>query len=233
MDKQDLRVSTNLKELSNIVKNIIYNKSGFTIWQNIDDEKVIIPGVIESQFISATSLTLGFKISDSRKINTKSKLFMLNLESGVLIKGKVKIIGHTKIKVLVDKKFYLKEKRENFRILLEEKNINAHIQRKMELKDILKSEQVKVKDISDSGCGFFISPNRAVLFQPDSSIILNSLEGVDFEFPIKGTVRHVTPVATDNSALNHQYLLVGVEFEKSYQDIDTIVQKVEVELAEI
>ena len=52
MDKQDLRVSTNLKELSNIVKNIIYNKSGFTIWQNIDDEKVIIPGVIESQFIN-------------------------------------------------------------------------------------------------------------------------------------------------------------------------------------
>lgn len=226
--KKDLRVSENIKELSKIVKTIIHKKTGFTVWQNIDDEKQVIPAVIIEQFLGHVDLTLEFRTNDSTKINKSSKLFMLNPESSVLIKGKVKIVSKTKIKVIVDKKFYLSEKRKNGRIDLSEKEMYAQIQRKIDLKDSHKDEQVRVKDISDGGLGFYITPSRAVLFQPDSKIVLDSLEGVDFEIPVKGTIKHATPVASNDASLSNKFLLVGVQFDDPFDSIDRIVQKVEV-----
>ena len=95
--KKDLRVSENLKELSNIVKTIIHKKTGFTVWQNKNDKKHVIPAVIVEQFFGVNELALEFRTSDSSKIGSRSKLFMLNPESSVLIKGKVKILSKTRI----------------------------------------------------------------------------------------------------------------------------------------
>lgn len=232
MNKQDLRESSNLKELSSIIKGIIHKKSGFTIWQNNDEsDKTVIPGVISSQFLSSTELTLEFRITDSKKVNIKKRIFMLSPDSGILIKGKVKIVTQSKLKVTLERKFYLKEKRDISRINLTEKEMYASIQRKIELRDTTKKENVKMKDLSDGGFGFYITSNRAVLFQPNSDIILESLEDVDFGHPITGKITHVTPVEADNS-LNNKLLLVGVRFVQQYRDIDTIVQQVEVNLVE-
>jgi hypothetical protein len=226
--KKDLRVSENLKELSNIVKTIIHKKTGFTVWQNKDDKKHVIPAVIVEQFFGINELALEFRTSDSSKIGSRSKLFMLNPESSVLIKGKVKILSKTRIKVIVDKKFYLSEKRINGRIDLSEKQMYAQIQRKIDLKDSHKEEQVRVKDISDGGFGFYITPSRAVLFQPDSKIVFDSIEGIEFETPLSGIIKHVTPVASHDASLSNTLLLVGVQFEQSFDCIDTVVQKIEV-----
>ena len=102
------------------------------------------------------------------------------------------------------------------------------LDRKIELKDSFKKETVQVKDLSDKGCGFYITSNRAILFQPNSTIILNSLQEVSFERPIKAIIRHVTPISTSLNDLNNKLMLVGAEFEEIYPQIDTIIQKVEV-----
>lgn len=231
MVKKDLRESTDIKELSKIVKDIIHKKTGFTIWQNNDGEKSVIPGLMVSQFLSSTNLTLEFKINGSTPVSTKLKVFMLSPDSSVLIKGRIKFISKSKMKVIVDKKFYCKEKRDNSRIDLLKKDIYASIHRKIDLKDTTKIENVKMKDLSDCGCGFYITSSRAVLFQPNSNITLDALENVEFNQPIKGRITHVTPVEADNS-LNNKLLLVGVKFDDHYPNIDTIVQQVEVNFLE-
>jgi hypothetical protein len=231
MEKKDLRESTNIKELSKIVKGIIFRKSGFTIWQNQDGEKSVIPGIINTQFLSSTELTLDFKISGTSKVNTKLKIYMLSPDSSLLIRGKIKIVTKNRLKIVVDHKFYLKEKRINPRIDLVKKDMYASIHRKIELKESTKNENVKMKDVSDGGFGFYITSNRAVLFQPNSNITLQSLEDVEFSHPITGRITHVTPVEADNS-LNNRLLLVGVQFDDIYPNIDTIVQQVEVNLLE-
>jgi hypothetical protein len=231
MVKKDLRESTNIKELSKIVKGIIHKKTCFTIWQNNGGEKSVIPGLISSQFLSSTNLTLEFKINGSTPVSSNLKVFILSPESSVLIKGRVKFISKNRMRVLVDRKFYIKEKRDNSRIDLLKKDIYASIYRKIDLKDTTKVENVKMKDLSDGGCGFYITSNRAVLFQPNSNITLEALEDVEFNHPIKGRITHVTPVEADNS-INNTLLLVGVKFDDYYPNIDTIVQQVEVNLVD-
>ena len=121
MNKNNLRESTNLKELSGIVKQIMAKKHGFTLWQNQDKERVIIPGVINSHYMGRNELSLEFKITDSTIIDRKQKVYIFSPEANILIKGKIKIVARTKLKVIVDKKFYLKEKRNKYRIDLKNK----------------------------------------------------------------------------------------------------------------
>lgn len=227
MEKKDLRVSTNIKELSSFVQSVVHKETKFTVWQNINNEKVLIPAIIQSQFLGQKKITIVFKITNAQGVNTNAKIFMASSELKLLFKGKVESLTKSSIKVSVNKKFYIHENRKHPRINLDRRNAHADIFRKIAQKDTLKAEQVRIKDISGSGCGFYITPSRAVMFQPDSKLIFNSIESVDFSQPITGTIRHVTPVEAESS-LSNKLLLVGVEFEVSYKDIDTILQEVEV-----
>ena len=229
INKDDLRVSTNVNELTSIVKQIMHKKSGFTLWQNKEnDERIVFRANVRGCLLTATKLTIDFIVEDSRVINSSQKMFLLSPELSLLMKAKIRIMGKNTIKLLIDSKYYLKEKRKLFRYDLSARKMYIDLDRKIDLKNSLKKETVQVKDLSDKGCGFFITSNRAILFQPDSTIILNSLETVAFERPIKAIIRHVTPVHTTLNDLNNKLLLVGAEFEEVYPQIDTIIQKVEV-----
>lgn len=228
MIKSDLRVSKNINELSKDIKSILGHNEGFTIWQNINGNKEIIPGVVNSQYLSSSELTLEFEIIDSEKINPRTKVFMFNEASSMLLKGRIKLISKSKLKVLIDHKFYLKEKRTLSRIEMEKKNIHGNITRKIELKNASKSEDVRLKNINSYGCGFFISANRAVFFQPGSEVTIQSIEGVDISASVNGIISHVTPVEV--SFDGNKLMLVGVKFSSEIHEIDTIIQEVEINL---
>lgn len=228
MVKNDLRISRSISELSKDIKSILSKNEDFTIWQNVDGEKKVTGGVINSQFLTSSDLTLEFEIKDAEIIKPKSKIFMLCEKSSVLLKGKIKIINKNKLKVLIDHKFYLKEKRLSLRLDMTQKNIEAVIDRKIELKDSFKTEDVRLKNISSHGAGFYITSSRAVFFQAGSEIKIRSLESVEFQGPIKGVITHVTPIESDFD--KNQLMLVGIRFNEEYEDIDTIIQEVELKL---
>lgn len=228
MIKNDLRVSRSISELSKDIKTILGQNEGFTIWQNINGEKQVIPGVINSQFLSSSELTLEFEIADADKIKPKTKVFMFCERASMLLKGKIKVISKSKLKVLVDHKFYLKEKRTTPRMELSDKEVNLLINRKIELKNTVKSEDVKLKNISSCGAGFFITSNRAVFFQPGSEVVLKSIGKVQFTENITGIITHVTPV--DVTFDRNKLMLVGLKFIKEHEDIDKKVQEVELSL---
>ncbi|MBT4791613.1 MAG: PilZ domain-containing protein, partial [Halobacteriovoraceae bacterium] len=214
MEKDNLRISTNLNELSKISQGIIAKKYRLTIWQSVKGEKNLIKGNINSQILSHSKLVYGFKINNSSVVSSKHKIYMFCEEMNVLIKGEVKIISRGRLKVNVDKKFYMKENRKYPRLNLESKDLYATIFRRMDLKESQKEEQVKMKDLSDSGCGFYITPSRAVFFQPDSKLELTAIDSYNFhERKLSGKIMHITPVRAENS-LNNKMLLVGVEFDE-------------------
>lgn len=235
MDKKKLRVSTNFNELSRIMASIIHKKFEFMIWQNQDEDRLVIPGTIYSHSLVNNQLTLDFKVDDPSVINTKSKIFLLNPDLKILLRAKVKLLKSKTLRVTVDQKFYLEEKRIKQRIDLSQKEVKARLCRKIDLKDEKKLEQIHIKNISDGGFGFVISTNRAVLFQRGSTVILESIETVDFETPVQGKIVHVTPITNSNplnnkfDAISNTHVVVGVAFDNPYAEIDTIIQQVEVD----
>ena len=230
MRKNDLRVSRNITELSKDIKAILGNNEGFTIWQNINGEKEVIPGVINSQFLSSSELTLEFEITDSQKIKPKTKIFMFCDACSMLLKGRIKVISKSKMKVIIDHKFYLKEKRTIPRTEFGKNNIHGSIERKIELKNTTKTEDVRLKNISCSGCGFYISANRAIFFQPGSEINIESIEGIYIPEVTKGLITHITPV--DVMFDSNKLMLVGVKFLYSVTNIDIIMQDVMLKLSQ-
>ncbi len=227
MNKKILRTSTNLSELYSSLQGVIYKKPNFTLWQNQSNVKVLVQAELINQFLSQTQLTLEFKFTTSQgQLMSKEELFLMCSELDLLLKGEIRYINNHTLKITLKKKHYAKEKRISPRIDIETKNLHARLYRQLSQKESTKREQVKVKDISDHGCGFYITSSRAVLFQPDSILLFDSLEGVCFDRQIMGRIMHVTPVEGDNS-LSNKMLLVGVKFDEVYTGIDTIVQSVE------
>lgn len=227
MKKEDLRVSTNLTELTSIVGHIMAKKTGFTLWQNKKNNKKVIPGAIQGHDYINGKLTITFATESTRLIDSSQRIFIFSKELQLLFKGRVRIANTRLLKILVDKKFYQKEKREIFRFDLFKKNLKLEIDRKLELKNKFKNESVLAKDLSDNGCGFFVTPNRAILFQVNSTIVLNALDGFKFDRPIKAIVRHISPVEVEHEMVTKKLMLIGVEFEEAYPNIDAIIQKVE------
>lgn len=230
MIKNDLRVSKSINELSKDIKAILGDNEGFTIWQNVNGEKQVIPGVINSQFLTNTELTIEFEIIDGEKIRPKTKVFMFCENCSMLLKGKVKQLSKSKLKVLIDHKFYLKEKRMAARMELSSSEVHAMIDRKIELKNTVKTEDVRLKNISGYGCGFYITSNRAVFFQPGSEIIIKSLGNVPLKQALTGEITHITPV--DVNFDSNKLMLVGIHFQNECQNIEEIVQEVELSLLE-
>lgn len=228
MKTSDLRVSNDTNELSRHLKRSILQSSRFLVWQNLNHEKHFTYGKILSQVNSKDTLTVEFNLEKFEGFHPKMTVFLFCPETKILLKGKISVLKKEKLRVRIISKFYLKEQRLIKRINLLKKDLYASIKRIIEQKGTYKIERVQLKDISDSGFGFFITPNRAIFFQPDSKIVFNSIEHTGVDKPIEGVIKHVTPV-TANYELNNKLLLVGVEFEYSYPNIDQLVQQAQLE----
>lgn len=225
MTKKNLRFSTNINELSKDIKAILGDNAGFTIWQNINGEKILIPGILNSQFLSNTELTVEFEVIDGKKMRTQTKVFMFCESSGILLKGRIRKIAKSKLRVVIDHKFYLREKRLIARVDLSDKGYHIVIDRKVELKNKVKTEDVKLKNVSNFGCGFYVTSNRAVFFQPGSEICVKSLANIPFKYKVNAVITHITP--TDVDFDSNKLMLVGIRFDEEYSGINQLIQKVE------
>jgi hypothetical protein len=222
----NFRLTNNLDELADIVMAIKSQDINFTIWQNIEGTKSIVPGVLRGHIHKNDKLFIDFEISDSSKITGEEKLFMFCPKFNILIKGKVKHFSKTQLQIKIDKKFYLNEQRDMFRMDVEEKSIDLCLKRKIELQDKEKTETVKLKDLSNGGCGFLVTAGRAVQFQRGNSISIEKVGKINLEAPIKGKIAHITPFEAENGSTNKLFL-VGIQFDEIFPNIDHLLQMVE------
>lgn len=229
MEKSDLRESKNSKELVKYISQAIANKNDFLLWQNIEGQKVVSKGQIIKHSLEHNQIKIEVLVEHTQNVQTSLKLFIFNAESKILIKTKIKKISSHKIRLIVVDKFYLAEQRLIKRYNLQQKMYFADIERTIEQQQKQKRERVQLKDISDIGFGFYITSNRAIFFQPNSAISFNSIGGIPLPSPIKGIIKHITPVEAKHD-LNNKLLLVGVKFNEPFCQIDTILQNVELNL---
>jgi hypothetical protein len=229
---KNFRLTNKLDELADIVLAIKNQNIEFTIWQNLDGVKKIVPGVLRNHIHKNDKLFIDFEITDSSSITTDEKLFMFCPKFNILIKGKIKHLSKTQLQIKIDKKFYLNEQRELFRMDVEEKSIDLFIKRRIAQQNKDKNETVKLKDLSNSGCGFLVTSGRAVQFQRGNSISIEKVGKINLDEPIKGEIAHITPVEGD-TGLNNKLFLVGIKFEEIFPNIDHLLQMVEFGMSKI
>lgn len=229
---KNFRLTNDIDELAQIISNIKNNGVEFKVWQNIDGEKFIIPGVLKSYIHKKDKLFIDFDITASDNIIEEEKLFLFCSKFNILVKGKIKHFSKTSLQIKVDKKFYLNEQRDLFRMDVEKKGIDLSIIKKLEHQNKAKALTVKLKDLCNGGCGFLVPSSRAGQFQCGTKISIEKVGSINLEDIINGQVAHITPIKA-NHGVNENLYLIGVRFDEIVPNIDHLLQMVEFGMIEI
>ena len=165
----------------------IKNHMSFNLWQNINGNREIISctildGTKEPPFI------LEVKVRSKKDIQLKKELFLYQDDMLFLFKGRVFDASQRNLSLIIENKYYLKEKRESRRFKF--KNISFYVQfdymeQATKLKKTFRS---KILDISDSGLSFSVPAASGAIFYEGMIISLKSLERISFNQPIIGKI---------------------------------------------
>ncbi len=228
---KNLRLTSSLDELADIVKCIQSEKIKVMIWQTIEGEKKILKGELHNYLHKNEQLYLDFSMSKNSLIIEDEKLYMFCEKKNILIKGKIKLYEKELVQIKVDKKFYLNEQRLLYRMDVTEKNIMMLISRVLEQQERDKQETVQLRNLCNNGCGFLISQSRATNYSIKNRIQIDKFGSIQLKEPIKGEIAHVTRVPIGNGLNENQYL-VGFAFDETVPNIDHFLQMIEFGMTE-
>lgn len=221
------RQTSSKNELNNCLKIIEKEFYELTCWQTKDDDKNVFKAFLKDHQIAKNDFYLELEIQGKSNILDGQLLFIHCEENKTLIKAKIKFKKKNILKLKIDRKFYLEEKRANPRYDILQKNISMHIFRKNPITAKINDDNVVIKDITNQGCGFVISASRATIYKQNMEVTIDQIGSEVLEHEITGRVTHVTPISSIGG-VNENSILVGIFFDLSLRNIDHILQKIEI-----
>lgn len=217
---------TEFDELTKVIKDFQKQDIQFNMWQDIVGEKVVVPSLVKGHIQKKGNLFIDFEVLEVEKIIESESLFLFCERLKILIKGRIISISKPGLQIIIEPKFYMHEKRKSYRMNVSDKNIEVKFKRILAQQDREKEEKAQLNDLSNGGCGFFVTANRIVKFQKDNSIVIQYFGKIKVESPISGKVAHITPIQLDHG-MNKTVFLVGVKFDRAVSNIDHYLQMLE------
>lgn len=221
----NFRLCSDFQDLESHIVKIRSDKFKLILWQNLGKEKKIIQAYVCGHYKNKNEFYIELISNETALIARKKNLFLYCQEMNLLVKGSISQLTRSQIKLQADIKFYLEEKRKNFRIDFINKNIDLKIIR-IDHNKFQKNDQVKLKNLSNQGYAFIISASRAPVYYTKMEIHLLHIGKTNLNTPIIGHISHITPVKAIGGINDHS-ILVGVCFNKQVENIDHLVQQIE------
>jgi hypothetical protein len=190
------RTSTLKKEIIDTLIDIHIESSPVLIWQNAGTNRIITKGRIESIDFASDSIFL------SPFTNEDDKFFeLLKINSIFYLKGNTKsivfkqdrAIKKTKkgvLQIIIPNIVKMFENRTESRMQLIDSKITADIYHGGQFEKSTKSKNVKLRDISLSGMGFFLESNMARFFIVKDKIKIDRIGNFTFPRPIYGEIAY-------------------------------------------
>jgi hypothetical protein len=222
MEKK-FRESSDNEQLSQFLNKKKQEGSDFLIWQNHNPKKITFNAAVVMFQITNERVVIDFNANVNKVIKKGKSIYLFSEKENILLKGQISLLNKGNIKITINSSFYLNENRLRPRFDFSEKSINCGITRRIELKNIDKSETMKLRDISEQGCSFLISSSRATNYQAESSLTINTLGKMELEIPITGVIKHSTPVKLVNSVYSTSFA-VGVKFEHEFHLLPEFIE---------
>jgi hypothetical protein len=221
------RASCDVDQLIIFLKLKEQQASQFLIWQNAGPKKITFNSAVLSFKSSGDQVLIDLNLDESKKITKQKNIYLFSEEENILLKGSISSLWNSNIQILISKSFYLNEYRIKPRIDILSKNLMCQISRRIELKNIEKSESLKLRDISESGCSFVINSSRVSKYQKGSDITIQGFGPLQLGMPLVATINHVSPVKLEGSMYNTSFL-VGVSFLNDFKLLPDLLKIIDV-----
>lgn len=221
--EKKFRESNDNKQLSQFLSKKKQEGSEFLLWQNHNSKKIKFNAALSTFQITNDKLLIDFEVNASKSIKKSKVIYLFSEKENILLKGQISLLNKNSIKITINSSFYLNESRQRPRFDFSERSINCGITRRIELKNLDKSETIKLRDISEQGCSFLISSGRATYYQKESSLTINTLDKMELEIPITGVIMHSTPIKLENSMYSTTFV-VGVKFDHDFYLLSEFIE---------
>lgn len=209
-----LRVTKNRDEIVDIFKDACKERIPVVIWQNINNERLILNATFKNYNIEENTIVLDIKNPQALPLKNRATLYLKGNFKSILFKemltfssGKIAIFNIPKELRLIELR---KFERKQFR-LTDDKFVEFF--RINKLTDKKESFKFHILDLSNRGLAFNAESMEATNFIEKESITITAISDVKLPVPVKGTINYIKGQKQNIKAKQVFHYRLGVVFE--------------------
>ncbi len=185
-----------------------------TIWQKIEGSRKTGICSIE-RVVHNNDILIFLDIEDGFEYDENVELHLFQEQLSLLFKGSFYEHNKSQLVLSLNKKFYLKEKREDERFSFKDILFQVRVDYVDEISGNKRSLNGTLSDISDMGMSFSVPVTNAIVLSEGMTVSLKSIEGITFTSPVLGIIKYHIVIKLKNQT-DVKY---GMEFKKQSKPI--------------
>ena len=166
-------------------------------------------------------LFLKLTFDESITITSNDKVYLICPLNHTLVKLNFQKIDNNSTITFIEDGQKLISRRHRNRINVEDRKLDINI----DCDQLSSNQSAKLKDISESGCGFYITQEKRISFSKGAQILLNKIYDIQLHEPICGEIVHISLIET----LEHSkpIYLIGVRFNKLFVEMKNLIKTID------
>ncbi len=202
---ESFRPAGTLKQFLSDLKSSKDNKKSLMVWQTVKDKKHLLRGTYSSHSKNKEKTIVNIELDKNHSFDQGQPIYLFEEVNGILFKGEYQFYVNQNLKLVIDDKVFLREKRKSNRFAFHYSNVSVAV--KYSNADF----EFSLKDVSDKGYSILVASRIAKSFIADNDIDLMGVHGIKLPREIKGKIVHVTK--SPHKAESNKSI-VGIKFNK-------------------
>lgn len=211
------RLAGSMKQFLKNLKTLKESDHEFTIWQSFNGKKRIFKGKFHSIEKERDQYHINISTDITNTFEPESFVYLYEENTGALCKGLYCYNVAGTLKITLEDRFYLKEKRSTDRFSFHYTKIHISISDK----NGKSFDRIKLKDISETGFCMNIKNSTLRELNHAQGFYLNKIEDIELPEPLLSRIVHIT-TPKKNMPIT-KYIQVGVVFENSSEEIASVI----------
>lgn len=216
--QDEFRLAGNIEEFLNQLESLKGHSKNLLIWQSSKQKKSKLKASFKSVETQTDRMIVSIVLEDIISFIQKDPIFIYDEKLGLLFKGQYEFCVNKNLKLAVDDKVYLKEKRKHTRHAFHYTKVEGHLNYQgINIGNLL------IKDINELGAGVIASKTITDKLKVGLEVALTHIHVVELPRPITAKIVHITPYKKVRG-LGKDAFLLGIKFTKKSKLIDKVVK---------
>ncbi|MAZ49669.1 MAG: hypothetical protein CME65_14000 [Halobacteriovoraceae bacterium] len=182
---ENFRPAGTLSQFLTDLKSSKVNEGSLMVWQTVKGKKKVLKGSYSSHKKEKDKTVVNIHLEKNHSFDKDSPIYLYEEVNGILFKGEYSYYVNQNLKLIIDEKVFLKEKRKSPRFGFHYSDV------KIELEYQKKTYEFKLKDVSDLGYSIELKHKIAEHFKVTQPINLLSVHGVNLPKAIGGSIVYI------------------------------------------
>ena len=212
---ENFRPAGTLSQFISDLKASKKNKNSLMVWQTVKGKKHVLRGTFASLKKDKDITVVNIALEKNHSFDKESPIFLYEESNGILFKGEYSFYVNLNLKLVIDDKVFLREKRKSSRFGFHYSDVTILVKYDNKLMEC------NLKDVSELGYAFQVKHKLASVYKPGETIELAEVHGIKLPKTISGKIVHV---GKSPHKWSKDMTIVGVKFNRKSK-LFTVIAK--------